>query len=101
MVKPDWNSAEHMRAVGEAYRWGVVVDQNPAPAKKNAGSCVFIHVWSGAGHGTAGCTAMPQAQIESILAWLNPAERPLLVQMPEQQYLLARRTLNLPAQGSQ
>jgi D-alanyl-D-alanine dipeptidase len=100
MVTPDWNSAEHMRAVGEAYRWGVVVDQNAAPAKKNAGSCVFMHVWTGAGHGTAGCTAMPQSQIESILAWLNPAARPLLVQMPVADYVRLRKALGLPAVSS-
>jgi D-alanyl-D-alanine dipeptidase len=96
-VTPDWESAEHMRSVGEAYRWGVVIDQNAAPAKKNAGSCVFMHVWGGAGVGTAGCTAMPQQQIESILAWLNPSAHPLLVQMPIGQYLHARESLHLPA----
>jgi L,D-peptidoglycan transpeptidase YkuD (ErfK/YbiS/YcfS/YnhG family) len=95
-VTPDWNSAEHMRAVGEAYRWGVVVDQNAAPAKKNGGSCVFMHVWSGAGHGTAGCTAMPREQIETILGWLDPVKRPLLVQMPMGEYSRLRRTLRLP-----
>lgn len=97
MVTPDWKSAEHMRSVGEAYRWGMVVDQNPAPAKKNGGSCVFMHVWSGVGHGTAGCTAMPQERIEAILGWLNPAAHPLLVQMPVGQYLDARESLHLPA----
>jgi hypothetical protein len=96
-VTPDWNSAEHMRSVGEAYRWGVVVDQNAAPAKKNAGSCVFMHVWSGSGHGTAGCTAMPQERIEAILRWLNPAAHPMLVQMPVGQYDRERKSLGLPA----
>jgi len=95
-VTPDWNSAEHMRAVGEAYRWGVVVDQNAAPAKKNGGSCVFMHVWSGAGHGTAGCTAMPRERIEAILGWLDPSKHPLLVQMPVADYLRLQKTLGLP-----
>ena len=94
---PDWNSAEHMRAVGDAYRWGVVVDQNVAPAKKNGGSCVFLHVWSGAGHGTAGCTAMPRERIEAVLGWLSPAARPVLVQMPVGEYERLRKSLGLPA----
>jgi hypothetical protein len=97
VIHLDWNSAEHMLSVGEAYRWGVFIDQNPAPAKKNAGSCVFMHVWGGASVGTAGCTAMPQQQIESILGWLNPSAHPLLAQMPIQQYLHARESLHLPA----
>ena len=28
VVAPDWNSSEHMRSAGEAYRWGIVVDHN-------------------------------------------------------------------------
>ena len=27
-VTPDWKSSEHMRSVGEAYRWGIVVGHN-------------------------------------------------------------------------
>jgi D-alanyl-D-alanine dipeptidase len=87
-VAADWNSSEHMRAVGEAYRWGVVVDHNggarsPVPG---AGSCVFLHVWGGPTHGTAGCTAMAQDQLEKLLVWLDPARKPLLVELPEPAY---------------
>jgi L,D-peptidoglycan transpeptidase YkuD (ErfK/YbiS/YcfS/YnhG family) len=96
-VTPDWKSAEHMRDVGEAYRWGIVIEHNFAPAKPQAGSCVFMHIWSGPGIGTEGCIAMPEPQLKSILAWLNPQARPLLVQMPLSQYRMAVRSLHLPA----
>jgi D-alanyl-D-alanine dipeptidase len=95
-MSPDWNSAEHMRAVGENYRWGAVIEQNPADVK-NAGSCVFLHVWSGAGQGTAGCTAMAKPLVETLLGWLDPAAQPMLVEMPAAQYTRLRKQLGLPA----
>lgn len=92
-VTPDWHSSEHMRDVGEAYRWGIVVDLNGTVSdgnsnqpKPGAGSCVFLHIWHDQHHGTAGCTAMPQPELESLLTWLDPARKPLLVQLPKQTY---------------
>lgn len=96
-VTSDWKSAEHMRDAGEAYRWGLVVEHNAAPPQPHGGSCVFVHIWDGPGHGTEGCTAMPEAQVTAMLAWLDPAAHPLLVQMPVRQYLELRRSLHLPA----
>jgi D-alanyl-D-alanine dipeptidase len=90
-VSPDWKSSEHMREIGEDYRWGIVVNLNgtvpdgSAP-KPGAGSCVFLHVWHSPSQGTAGCTAMPQADLESLLTWLDPARNPRLVQLPRQTY---------------
>jgi D-alanyl-D-alanine dipeptidase len=95
-VAVDWKSAEHMRDAGEAYRRGLVVDQNSRPAHPHGGSCVFMHIWGGPGIGTEGCTAMPESQIKAILAWLEPHASPLLVQMPLQQYQQAARNLHLP-----
>jgi D-alanyl-D-alanine dipeptidase len=92
VVAPDWNSSEHMRNAGESYRWGVVVDHNgtvtgdtnaPEPG---GGSCVFLHIWHSHDQGTAGCTAMPQADLETLLTWLDPARKPMLVQLPESTY---------------
>jgi D-alanyl-D-alanine dipeptidase len=95
-VTPDWKSAEHMRDAGNAYRWGLVIDHNADSPKPRGGSCVFMHIWSGAGSGTEGCTAMPEPQVKSILAWLNPQANPLLVQMPLRQYRQAEKSLHLP-----
>jgi D-alanyl-D-alanine dipeptidase len=84
-VSPDWHSSEHMSQAGEAYRWGAVIDHNSA-AVPYAGSCVFMHIWGGPDVGTSGCTAMAQQQLEPILAWLDPARSPMLVQLPAAQY---------------
>jgi D-alanyl-D-alanine dipeptidase len=92
-VVPDWNSSEHMRNTGESYRWGIVVDHNGTvtsptsePSVPGGGSCVFLHIWHSSDQGTAGCTAMAQADIEKLLTWIEPARKPLLVQLPEGTY---------------
>ncbi|HEY1903310.1 MAG TPA: hypothetical protein VGG56_12805 [Terracidiphilus sp.] len=95
-VSPDWHSSEQMARAGVAYRWGAVIDNNANPPTPSVGSCVFMHVWGGAGVGTAGCTAMPQDQLEPILAWLDPAARPVLVQLPIAQYKKLKKPWRLP-----
>lgn len=101
VVAPDWNSSEHMRNAGESYRWGVVVDHNGTvpgdtnPPEPGGGSCVFLHIWHSHDQGTAGCTAMSQTELETLLTWLDLARQPLLVQLPEPTYerLINRWTL--------
>lgn len=90
----DWNSSEHMREV-EGYRWGVVVAHN-ARAVPGQGSCIFLHVWAGPSKGTAGCTAMEQPNLETLLRWLDSRKRPLLVQLPESEYTRLRPIWKLP-----
>jgi D-alanyl-D-alanine dipeptidase len=95
-VAPDWNSSEQMLRPDGEYRWGVVIDHNAEPVTAGAGSCIFLHIWLGPGVGTSGCTAMAQEQLESVLARLDPAKNPLLVQLPRPQYKKLRRRWKLP-----
>jgi len=92
-VAPDWNSSEHMRDIGESYRWGIVVDfngtvagRNQNPPQPGGGSCVFLHIWHDQNQGTAGCTAMTPSNLEALLTWLDPAQKPLLLQLPMPAY---------------
>ena len=92
-VAADWSSSEHMRSVGEVYRWGIVVGHNGIvttvkgnPPTPGSGSCVFLHIWRSSTQGTAGCTAMPQVELETLLAWLDPTREPLLIQLPALEY---------------
>jgi D-alanyl-D-alanine dipeptidase len=95
-VTPDWLSSEQMRRPDDLYRWGIVVDHNSDPPQPGAGSCIFLHIWRGPGQGTVGCTAMPQARMESLLSWLDPASQPLLVQLPRPRFDALRKQLHLP-----
>jgi D-alanyl-D-alanine dipeptidase len=90
----DWKSSERMRAVA-AYRLGLVVEHNGA-AIPRSGSCIFMHLWSGPNNGTAGCTAMDDAALEAMLRWLDPAARPLLVQLPAAELQRLRPIWSLP-----
>jgi D-alanyl-D-alanine dipeptidase len=95
-VTPDWNSSEQMLRPDGEYRWGVVIDHNADPVTAGTGSCIFLHIWLGPGVGTTGCTAMAQEQLEGMLARLDPARRPLLVQLPRPEYKKLRRRWKLP-----
>jgi D-alanyl-D-alanine dipeptidase len=104
--KVDWKSSEHMRDVGEAYRWGIVVNHNgianpegASPPVHGGGSCIFLHIWKDATHGTAGCTAMEPANIEVLLRWLDPKRKPLLVQLPSAAYARMLRQMDIPGLG--
>lgn len=85
VVAKDWSSAEEMRRQDVQYTWVVDVAHNRA-AKPEGGSCIFLHVWRGPGSATTGCTAMEQPDIEALLADLDPARRPVLVQLPAEHY---------------
>ena len=102
-VAADWHSSEHMRDTGESYRWGVVVDHNRTIARRDqeapqpgGGSCVFLHIWHDHNQGTAGCTAMPQMDLETLLTWLDPKQRPLLLQLPMPSYERLTHRWHLP-----
>jgi D-alanyl-D-alanine dipeptidase len=96
-VAPDWSSSEQMLRPDGQYRWGLMVDHNTEPVTAGAGSCIFLHIWLGPSVGTTGCTAMAQEQLEGVLARLDPARKPLLVQLPRPQYKKLRRHWKLPA----
>lgn len=95
-VQADWASAERMRRSDEFYRLGVVVDYNTRRPVAGHGSCIFLHIWSSAGHGTAGCTAMSGELMAEVLAWLDPAAKPVLVQFPAPVVDRIRVTWRLP-----
>jgi D-alanyl-D-alanine dipeptidase len=95
VARPDWKSAERMREAGEAYRWGVVVDYNTPPVA-GRGSCIFLHIGGEGGAGTLGCTAMSASLLREVMAWLDPAASPVLVQLPRAAYEALRQAWALP-----
>jgi D-alanyl-D-alanine dipeptidase len=92
-ARPDWDSSEKMREIS-LYKWGVVVPYNMSNTKPGAGSCIFLHIAPASGNGTAGCTAMPEANIEEIVHWIGRGA--VLVQMPEAQYARMKKQLGTP-----
>jgi L,D-peptidoglycan transpeptidase YkuD (ErfK/YbiS/YcfS/YnhG family) len=95
VTRVDWTSAERMRSI-DLYRLGVIVGYNARPVRRGRGSCIFLHIWRSAGAPTSGCTAMPASDLETIVRWLDPSRRPMLVQLPVREYARLRGAWSLP-----
>lgn len=102
-VQKDWKNDrdnEYMRldALRDegAYRWGIFVNHNTPNTDRVSGSCIFIHLWKGDGTGTSGCTAMDKSQIEILLQWLDQKKQPVLVQLPQAEYLRLKQAWQMP-----
>jgi L,D-peptidoglycan transpeptidase YkuD (ErfK/YbiS/YcfS/YnhG family) len=76
--RPDAASWEKMKRDDDQYKYGVVIEYNMHPIVKGKGSAIFLHVWIG-GESTLGCVSMSEEMILKILAWLDPAKKPLIV----------------------
>jgi zinc D-Ala-D-Ala dipeptidase len=92
--KPDWKSSEQMRRIPQ-YKIGIMIGYN-STSVKGAGSCIFLHIWRGPGVGTAGCTAMAEAQLRRIAQGLREAKHPILIQLPAPIYSRIRGPWFLP-----
>lgn len=91
----DWQSSEKMLEIVPQYDLGVFVEHN-SEQQKGAGSCIFLHIWKNAETGTAGCTAMARPDMEKILAWLDSQKNPVLIQLPEKDYVKLQNAWKLP-----
>ncbi len=74
-------SFEWMRREDDLYKIGLVVEHN-TEAKKGAGSCIFFHIRKSEDAPTAGCSAMKEEDLNTIIRWLDPAKKPKVVQIP-------------------
>ncbi len=95
-VRKDWASAEKMRRADDLYRFVIWVGHNDGPPVAGAGSCIFLHLRFSTGSVTEGCTAMGEEAMEQLLRWLDPARRPVLVQIPEPLWPKLVREWGLP-----
>ena len=95
-VRKDWSSAEDMRRKDDLYRLVVWVGHDDAPAVPSGGSCIFLHLRDGPEATTTGCTAFEPEAMERLLRWLDPAARPVLVQLPDPEYRRLAASWELP-----
>lgn len=94
VARVDWSSSERMREI-EQYAYGVHVAYN-APPRAGRGSCIFLHIWGGPRSVTAGCTAMELDALKSLMGWVDPQRRPMLVQLPTSAVARLREEWRLP-----
>lgn len=72
---------EHLYYETPFYNYAVVIDYNtrnaPGGVRQGKGSAFFLHVTDGAA--TAGCVAIPQSRLVSIMRWLRPSTHPRIL----------------------
>lgn len=73
LIRPD--------GVYEKLLW---IHHNASPVVKGAGSCIFLHLNHAVPRPTAGCTAVTSSFMDELIAWLDPAAHPLLLQIPRE-----------------
>jgi len=74
-------SFEWMKREDNLYQYGLVIAHN-TQAKKQAGSCIFFHIRKSKDAPTAGCSAMKEEELLTLLKWLDPTKKPQVVQIP-------------------
>ena len=77
------------------YKKGIIVHHNPNNIAPN-GSCIFVHIWRGPERPTAGCTAMTEANMDILLAWLSADNKPLFVTLTHKDYQRLQPKWQLP-----
>lgn len=96
-----WEKKQQMKQNDPAHALKLFIAHN-SPSRKGgaipyAGSSIFFHIWRGGGsRPTAGCTAMPKDRLQSLIARLDPAKKPLYVLLPQAQYKQHRKAWKLP-----
>ena len=80
----------------QRYREGFVIEHNQSGTARQAGSCIFAHLWKAPGETTAGCTAMAPDSMDALLAWLDARRKPVFVLLPKAQYAALKHDWKLP-----
>ncbi len=94
----EWEKKGQMRQNDHAHSLKLFIEHNTNPkVVAGAGSAIFFHIWRADGtRATAGCTTMSETQLRSLIARLDPTQRPVYVLLPKQEYQRLRRKWELP-----
>ncbi len=71
---PFGGGSEALWTEAPAYTHFAVVRYNDAPVVPGRGSAIFLHADTGGP--TNGCISLPLGQLDAVLRWLRPADRP-------------------------
>lgn len=96
-----WELEQQMKLNDYPHSLKIFIKHNsPGDAGRpipNAGSSIFFHIWRRDGASpTAGCTTMSEQNLRDMLAWLEPAKKPVYILLPEKEYLKYRKIWGLP-----
>lgn len=92
-----WEKKEQMRQNDYAHSIKLLICHNTARPEVGAGSSIFFHIWRRDGAApTAGCTAMNEQHLRTIIARLNPHRHPVYILLPRKEYADRRNSWRLP-----
>jgi len=93
-----WEKKQQMKQNDPAHSLKLFIAHNAPPkVVPNAGSSIFFHIWrEGGGRPSAGCTTMPETRLKNLIAWLEPARKPVYVLLPRAEYDRLRGPWKLP-----
>ena len=77
-TKGQWKSAENMNH--RLYTYGFVINYNTKRIPYE-GSAIFFHVGNSY---TLGCVATAETNVKSIMKWLDPAKKPVIIITPSE-----------------
>lgn len=94
----DWEKRQQMRMDDPAHRLKLFIGHNTGPGtERGAGSAIFFHIWRENGaKPTTGCTAMEEQRLRELIAWVDPAAKPLYVLLPKPVYQQLVKQWKLP-----
>jgi L,D-peptidoglycan transpeptidase YkuD (ErfK/YbiS/YcfS/YnhG family) len=72
-------SFEDMVLADNRYKYGIVIEYNTDPVIPGRGSAIFLHIRKDETTPTAGCVAISEENILTLIHWLDPARKPLIV----------------------
>lgn len=72
----DTAASENLGRTAPQYNHALVIDYNRSPVVPAAGSAFFLHI--GAGKPTAGCVAVSEDVVRTLLGTLQPSRKPVI-----------------------
>jgi L,D-peptidoglycan transpeptidase YkuD (ErfK/YbiS/YcfS/YnhG family) len=75
----DAASYEKLLLKTDAYKYCLVIEYNTNPIVKGKGSAIFFHLGLKKPYFTAGCVAIDETNMKSIVDWLDPKKNPSII----------------------
>lgn len=72
-------SYENLVLNNDAYKYCLVIEYNTNPIVKGKGSAIFLHLAIKKPSFTAGCVAIDEVRMKSLVNWLDPKQNPTII----------------------
>jgi len=75
----DAKSYENLLLKNDAYKYCMVIEYNTDPVIKGKGSAIFFHLATKKPSYTAGCVAIDEENMKTVISWLDPKQNPVII----------------------